>query len=98
MTITDMPRVTTDDADVDGLLARAADGDRQAFGMFYDLTAPRVYALLLAVTRDAARADALLEEVYVEAWERAVVRGMPRCPAQEWVALLAHRRAADAKL
>ncbi len=94
MTITDMPQTTTDDADVDGLLLRAAGGDQQAFGMFYDLTAARVYSLLLALTRNAARSDVLLEEVYVEAWERVVRRGLPPCPAKEWVSLMAHRRAA----
>lgn len=94
MTITDMPQTTTDDADVDGLLSRAAGGDQQAFGVFYDLTAARVYSVLLALTQSAARSEALLEEVYVEAWERVVRRGVPPCPAREWVSLLAHRRAA----
>jgi RNA polymerase sigma-70 factor (ECF subfamily) len=94
MTITDLPRAAVDDADADGLLARAAGGDRQAFGTFYDVTAPRVYALLLALTRDTPRSEALLEEVYVEAWERAVGRGAPPCPAREWVSVLAHRLAA----
>ena len=93
MTIMDTPQATTDDADVDGLLARAAGGDRQAFGMFYDLTAARVYALLLALTENASRCDDLLEEVYAEAWERLAGRGVPPCPAREWVSFVAHRRA-----
>lgn len=97
MTITDMPQAKTEDADVDRLLALAVGGDRQAFGMFYDLTAGRVYALLLALTHNASRCDALLEEVYVEAWERLVGRGLPPCPAREWVSLMAHRRAALAR-
>lgn len=98
MTIMDIPQAATDGADVDGLLARAADGDRQAFGMFYDVTAPRVFALLLAWTKNAARSENLLEEVYVEAWESVVTRGVPLCPAREWVSLVAHRRAAAAPL
>jgi len=93
MTITDLPRAAVDDADADGLLARAAGGDQQAFGTFYDVTAPRIYALLLALTPDASRADILLEEVYVEAWARLVDRGMPPCPAREWVSLMAHQHA-----
>ncbi|KTS92215.1 hypothetical protein NS183_00600 [Microbacterium testaceum] len=96
MTITEMPPAATDDADADTLLTRASAGDRDAFGAFYDLTAPRIHAVLLVLTRNATRSALLLEEVYVEAWEHVVARGVPRCPAWEWVSLIARRRAVAA--
>lgn len=93
MTITDMPRTATHEADADALLARASAGDRDAFEAFYDLTAPRIHAVLLALTQDATRSALLLEEVYLEAWERVAMQGIPRCPAWEWLCLMAHRHA-----
>ncbi|WZH37496.1 MAG: hypothetical protein PIR02_02265 [Microbacterium enclense] len=90
MTITDMAEARVDDADVTALLARAAAGDRDAFGSFYDQTAPRIYAMLLRV-HDPRRSESLLEEIYVEAWERTTSRGVPPCPAWEWLALMARR-------
>lgn len=94
MTITDMTEARTDDADVAALLSRVAAGDRDAFVSFYDSTAPRIYAVLLALTDDTVRAESLLADIYAEAWERASTRGVPACPAWHWLALMAHRHAA----
>lgn len=94
MTITDMAEARIDDADVAAFLTRAAAGDRAAFGSFYDCTAPRIHAVLLRLTGDAGRAASLLEKVYIEAWDRASSRGVPPCPAWEWLALMAYRHVA----
>lgn len=94
MTITDSPRAAVGGADLDALLVRAASGDCDAFVDFYDATSPRVYAVLLTLTRDEARAESLLEGIYVEAWERLRGRASPPCPGMEWMSLIAHRHAA----
>ncbi|KZE42549.1 hypothetical protein [Microbacterium sp. T32] len=94
MTLTDSPRAALGDADLDALLIRAATGDCDAFVEFYDATSPRVYAVLLTLTRDADRAAALLEGIYVEAWERMRGRSAPPCPGMQWMSLIAHRHAA----
>ncbi|MFG6280866.1 hypothetical protein [Microbacterium sp. 5K110] len=94
MTLTDSTRAARDGVDLDALLVRAASGDRGAFVHFYDVTAPRVYAVLLTLTREAARAESLLEGIYVEAWERMRGRSAPPCPGNEWVSLIAYRHAA----
>lgn len=80
--------------DLDALLIRAAAGDCDAFVEFYDRTSPRVYGILLAVTGSPASADALLEGIYVEAWERMRGRSSPPCPGLEWMSVIAHRHAA----
>ncbi|MGN7970365.1 hypothetical protein [Microbacterium sp. 22296] len=94
MTMTDAASPATRDGDLDALLVRAATGDCDAFVAFYDATAARVYAVLLSVTGAAERADALLEGIYLEAWERMRGRSAPPCPGMQWVSAIAHRHAA----
>ena len=94
MMLTDSPRAALDGADLDALLVRAATGDCDAFVEFYDATSPRVYAVLLTLTRNADTAASLLEGIYVEAWERMRGRSTPPCPGMEWMSLIAHRHAA----
>lgn len=94
MTMTDATSSAMREGDLDALLVRAASGDCDAFAAFYDATAPRVYAVLLSLTGLAARADALLEGIYVEAWERMRGRDAPPCPGLEWMSAIAHRHAA----
>ena len=93
MTMTDVASAATRDPDLDALLVRAASGDCDAFVALYDATSPRVYATLLALTGLAQRADALLEGIYVEAWERMRGRSAPPCPGLQWMSAIAHRHA-----
>jgi len=93
MTLTDTATHASREQDLDALLVRAASGDCDAFVEFYDATSPRVYAVLLSLTGIAARADALLEGIYVEAWERMRGRSAPPCPGMEWMSAIAHRHA-----
>jgi len=93
VTMTDVASAATRDPDLDALLVRAASGDCDAFVAFYDATSPRVYATLLALTGLAQRADALLEGIYVEAWERMRGRSAPPCPGLQWMSAIAHRHA-----
>ena len=93
MTLTDSPRADVGGVDLDALLARAASGDCDALVEFYDVTSPRVYALLLTLTRDADDAASLLEDIYAEAWERMRGRTAPPCPGLEWMSIIAHRHA-----
>jgi RNA polymerase sigma-70 factor (ECF subfamily) len=94
MTLTDSPRPAVGGAGLDALLVRAASGDCDAFADFYDATSPRVYAMLVSLTHDESRAASLLEDIYVEAWERMRGRPAPPCPGLEWMAVIAHRHAA----
>ena len=94
MTLTESPAAELGGIDLDALLVRAATGDCDAFVDFYDATSPRVYAVLLSLTRDADTAASLLEGIYVEAWERMRGRSAPPCPGMEWMSVIAHRHAA----
>ncbi len=52
------------------LVKRAQAGDDAAFGLLYRECRGRIYALCLRLEADAARADELMQDVFVRAWER----------------------------
>lgn len=49
---------------------RAQAGDPDAFGALYRAHAGRIYALCLRLEGDAARAEELVQDVFVRAWEQ----------------------------
>ena len=81
--------------DADLLLRRAGHGDADAFAAVYDLLAARVFGLVNRVVRDAAQAEEVTQEVFVEVWHKANRFDPARGSAMGWVATLAHRRAVD---
>jgi|KBSSwiStaDraftv2_1062776.scaffolds.fasta_scaffold06875_7 RNA polymerase sigma-70 factor (ECF subfamily) len=81
--------------DADLLLRRAGHGDADAFAAVYDLLAARVFGLVTRVVRDAAQAEEVTQEVFVEVWHKANRFDPARGSAMGWVATLAHRRAVD---
>lgn len=63
--------VSSDDTvSMDELVARAQEGDAGAFEELYRCTADRVYALCLRMAGDAQRAEELVQDVFVRAWEK----------------------------
>ncbi|MEU4266835.1 ECF RNA polymerase sigma factor SigK [Streptomyces sp. NPDC026092] len=83
------------DADVDTLLLRAADGDRDAFAGVYDALAKSVMGLACRILRDAAQAEEVTQDVMIEVWRTAERFDPGRGTAKAWVLTLAHRRAVD---
>lgn len=81
--------------DLDELLQLVATGDEAAFGRFYDVTAPRAFAVVLRVVRDRSLAEDVCQEVFVEAWRKATTYDPARGTASTWLLMLAHRRAVD---
>ena len=82
-------------ASLAALLRRCALGDEAAFGQVYDLTARRVYGLVLRVVRDPAQAEEVTQEVYLQAWRTAARYDETKGSALAWLMTLAHRRAVD---
>lgn len=59
-----------DTVSVDELVERAQGGDARAFEELYHRTTDRVYALCLRMSGDAQRAEELVQDVFVRAWEK----------------------------
>lgn len=57
--------------ELDGLLLRVGQGDREAFARLYTLTRGAVYALALSLLRDAHEAQDISQDVFVRVWESA---------------------------
>jgi RNA polymerase sigma-70 factor (ECF subfamily) len=51
------------------LLARAAEGDVNSFGEFYDLHLPEIYRYIFLRIRDPDEAEDLTARVFLDAWE-----------------------------
>ncbi len=80
---------------VDELFVATAAGDRAAFSELYDQTAPRVFGLVRRLLVDAAQAEEVTQDVYLEAWQTAARFDPTRGSAVTWLLTLAHRRAVD---
>ena len=57
--------------ELDGLLNRVGQGDREAFARLYALTRGAVYALALSLLRDAHEAQDVAQDAFVRVWESA---------------------------
>jgi RNA polymerase sigma-70 factor (ECF subfamily) len=90
-----MRQQVTAPVDVDELMSRVADGDRDAFAALYDAVASRVYGLIRRVVRDATLAEEVAQEALVEVWRTAARFDRTRGSAAGWIFTIAHRRAVD---
>lgn len=57
--------------ELDGLLLRVGQGDREAFSRLYSLTRGAVYALALSLLGDAHEAQDVAQDAFVRVWESA---------------------------
>lgn len=78
------------------IFARLAEGDQEAFSLFYDLMSGMVFGIVLRVVRSRAIAEEVTQEVFLQAWEKSGSFDPDRGSVKAWVATLAHRRAVDA--
>ena len=53
------------------LVARSSRGHEDAFSELYDLTASRMYGLVLRILRSADHAAEVTQEVFVEVWRQS---------------------------
>ncbi len=75
------------------LLDRCGRGDRAAFAAaVYDLTATRVFDLVLRVVRDPDRAQRCTREAYLQVWRHAGRYRRLDGSALSWIATLAYRQ------
>lgn len=77
------------------LLVRIANGDKQAFGLFYDQTAARVLGICMQVLHNRAVAEEITQEVFIEIWRTAPTFSPQKGSAASWIYRLARSRAID---
>ncbi len=84
-----------DHLDLTQVLSLVADGDRDAFAVFYDRTANRIFGITKSVLRDPARSEEITQETMLQIWRKAPSFDCHRGSAAGWALSIAHRRAVD---
>jgi RNA polymerase sigma-70 factor, ECF subfamily len=84
----------TSEAD-DSLLRRMAAGDSRALRQLYDRCSATVFALALRILRNGGEAEEVVQDVFVEAWNRAPSFDSRRGSAFSFVLAIARSRALD---
>ena len=77
------------------LLAETARGDLEAFHLFYDRYAGRVLAYARRLSRDAALAEDITQEVFTAVWKRAGTFQPDRGSATAWLYTLTRNKLVD---
>jgi RNA polymerase sigma-70 factor (ECF subfamily) len=81
--------------EADHCLALVARGDETAFASLYDLASSQVYGVVHRVVRNAAVAEEVTQEVFVQVWRTATRFDPSVGRAMTWICMIAHRRAVD---
>jgi RNA polymerase sigma-70 factor (ECF subfamily) len=77
------------------LLRRVAHQDRDAFAALYDVTAAKLYGLILRMVRRRDAADDILQDVYIRIWERAADFDVTKGAPMAWMGTIARNRTLD---
>jgi len=82
--------------DVTGaLLARVTEGDQWAFAELYDTVAPRALGIATRVIVDRQFAEDVVQEVFLEIWQKAARFDGSRGNGTSWILGLTRNRAID---
>jgi len=76
-------------------LVRVAAGDRSAFADLYRATSRKLFGIVLRVLYDRELAEEVLQEIYVDIWEKASRFDASRASPITWMATIARNRAID---
>ncbi|MDC7111562.1 sigma-70 family RNA polymerase sigma factor [Corynebacterium pseudodiphtheriticum] len=82
-------------ARLDSLVAGVASGDQHAFAQLYDALSPLAFGVIIQVLGDNSLAEEVLQEVFVEVWNKAGSFDPERGHARTWVGRIAHSRGID---
>ena len=90
-----MPLVAVLEPTDEDLLARVADGDRDAFGDLYQRYARAVLGLALRRLGDRGRAEDAVQEAFASVWRAARTYKRERGPVAPWLYAVARNAIAD---
>jgi RNA polymerase sigma-70 factor, ECF subfamily len=79
----------------DALLRRIGNGDRNAFSEFYDLYASLLFSIAVKILNDPKEAEDVLQEVFVQIWEKAGTFDPRLGKPAGWATTLARNKAID---
>ncbi len=77
------------------LVARIRAGDQQAMSELYDRYARVVYAVALRVLQDAAGAEDVLQDVFLQLWRNPDAFDASRGSLAAWLSVISRHRSID---
>ncbi|MBI3258350.1 MAG: sigma-70 family RNA polymerase sigma factor [Ignavibacteriae bacterium] len=77
------------------LLLRIADRDEQAIEVLYDRYSKVLYSILVAILKSTEEAQDLLQEIFVQIWQKAPSFDISRGNVYSWMVALTRNRAID---
>lgn len=77
------------------LLRQIAAGDRAAFAEFYDRHSTLIFSVACKILRDNSEAEDVVQEVFLQIWEKAPKFDPHLGRAASWAAILTRNRAID---
>ena len=86
----------SEQADLAGLLASVATGDRNALKAVYARQSTRLFGIAMAILRDRAAASDVLQDAFLKVWQRAGQFDPTRGPAEAWLGQIVRNTALDA--
>ena len=89
------PSGRNDAADEMRLIARLRAGDQQAMSELYDRYSKVVYAVALRVLQDAAAAEDVLQDVFLQLWRKPDAFDASRGSLAAWLAVITRHRSID---
>src|ERR1043166_10144366 len=77
------------------LLQRIAARDLEALSEFYDQTAGSLFSVAVRILGDTGEAEEVIQDVFVQIWEKAAVFDATLGSAFHWVVSIARHRSID---
>jgi RNA polymerase sigma-70 factor (ECF subfamily) len=77
------------------LLLRVRERDQSALSELYDRYSPLLYAMVLRVVKATDEAEDLLQEIFLQIWNKASLFAVERGSAYTWIVTIARRKAID---
>lgn len=79
----------------EAVIRQIAGGDHAALGALYDLHGRVVYTLALRIVGDAAEAEEVVQDVFLQVWRGAAQYDKGRATVTGWLLMMARSRAID---
>ena len=87
--------MASEQSELVGVIGQVALGDRSAFKLLYDQTAPQVLGLLMSMLQSRDLAEDVLQDTYLKVWHRAADYHQGRGQVTTWLSSIARYRALD---